>query len=147
MIIRAEIGRIHQPQRKGFLLMEALLAFSIFGIAVTSIVIAINHTSKVSYEINREAWAQSQLKNLMLEVITMPKSEEEFVRDEIRDLPDARARIEIILATEATRSSDSTDELLNKMYQVTITIYWDEDGIEKSKSANTIHYYPLHQKR
>jgi hypothetical protein len=139
-------GKAKLP-RKGFLLMEALLAFSIFGIAVTSIVIALHHTSKVSYEINREAWAQSQLKNILTEVLTIRTPEEEFPRDAIRDLPNAKARILITPITEPTYSEDSTAQILKKMYQVSVTLYWDEDGTERSKSAITTHYYPLHQRR
>jgi hypothetical protein len=139
-------GKAKLP-RKGFLLMEALLAFSIFGIAVTSIVIALHHTSKVSYEINREAWAQSQLKNILTEVLTIRTPEEEFPRDAIRDLPNAKARILITPITEPTYSEDSTAQILKKMYQVSVTLYWDEDGTERSKSVITTHYYPLHQRR
>jgi hypothetical protein len=136
-----------KPPRKGFLLMEALLAFSIFGIAVTSIVIALHHTSKVSYEINREAWVQAQLKNILTEVITIRTPEDEFPRDEIRDLPNAKARILITEITEPTYSEDTTAEILKNMYQVTVTLYWDEDGTEQSQSATITHYYPLHQIR
>jgi len=141
--------RKNSVSRKGYLLMEALLAFSIFGIAVTSIVIALHHTSKVSYDINREAWAQSELKSLLIEVITIPTPEEEFERDEILDLHQegAKARIQVIPVTEATHTSESTAQALKKMYNITITLYWDEDGTERTKSASTTHYYPLHQKR
>ena len=133
--------------RKGFLLMEALLAFSIFGIAVTSIVVALNQTAKVSYEINRESWSQTHLQKLMREIITLPVTEEEFPRDITLELPDATAKIIVTPLTETPHTTDTTAAALEKMYEINITLYWDEDGIEKSKSAHTIHYYPLHQTR
>jgi len=133
--------------RKGFLLMEALLAFSIFGIAVTSIVVALNQTAKVSYELNRESWSQTHLQKLMREVITMPVTEEEFPRDVTLELPDATAKIVVTAYTDTTQNEDSLEVNLENMYEINITLYWDEDGIEKSKSAQTIHYYPLHQTR
>jgi len=108
--------------RKGFLLMESLLSFSIFGVAVTSIVVALHQTAEVSQEIN-------------------------FERDEIIDLPDAKVRIEITPHTEILHSDDPTATPLAKMFDINITLYWDEDGSERTKSAHTLHYYPLHQKR
>ena len=127
--------------------MEALLAFSIFGVAVTSIVIALHRTAMVSYEINRESWAQDHLENLIKEVITIPVPEDQFARDEIRDLPQAKARVLITPLNDTPHTNETTAQPLKKMYRVEITLYWDEDGIEKTKSADTIHYYPLHQKR
>ncbi len=127
--------------------MEVLLAFTIFGIAVTSIVIALNQTAKVSYELNRESWSQAHLKNLIKEVITLPVSEDEFPRDETRELVDAKARIIVTPLTDTPHTTDTTAAALKQMYKINITLYWDEDGIEKSKSASTIHYYPLHQKK
>jgi len=133
--------------RKGFLLMEALLAFTIFGIAVTSIVVALNQTAEVSYQLNRESWSQTHLQKLMREVITLPVTEEEFARDITLELTDATARIIVTPLTDTTQNEDSLEVNLEKMYEINITLYWDEDGIEKSKSAHTIHYYPLHQTR
>ena len=133
--------------RKGFLLMESLLSFSIFGVAVTSIVVALPQTAEVSQEINRESWAQTRLENLLKEVITLPVSEENFERDEIVDIPDAKARIEITPHTEILHSDDPTATPLAKMFDINITLYWDEDGSERTKSAHTLHYYPLHQRR
>ncbi|MGJ8656997.1 MAG: type IV pilus modification PilV family protein [Akkermansiaceae bacterium] len=141
------VNNSHNKTRKGFLLMEALLAFSIFGIAVTSIVVALNQTAKVSYEINRESWSQTHLQKLMREVITLPVTEEEFPRDVTLELNDATAKIVVTPYTDTTQNEDSLEVNLENMYEINITLYWDEDGIEKSKSANTVHYYPLHQTR
>ena len=132
--------------RKGFLLMEALLAFSIFGIAVTSIVVAINRTAEISYNIAREARTQSQLKSLLTEVLTMPISEIDFERDEIVNLAEAgtSARIQVSQLENIYANQDSTQEALRQLYSVKITLKWEEDGVDKTKVVETTHYYPLY---
>ncbi len=140
-------NQLRRNTRKGFLLMEALMAFAIFGIAVTSIVVALHQTAKISYEINRESWAQAHLKNLLTETLTIPVSEQDFERDIERDLPDARARIQVTPIEQTANVDNFNNQPLKKMYSVTITLFWEEDGVDREKSASTVHYYPLHQKR
>jgi len=134
--------------RKGFLLMESLLAFSIFGIAVTSIIVAVNRTAEISYNISREAKTQSQLKSLLTEVLTIPTRENDFERDEIIDLAESgtSARIQVSPIEDLYANQDS-NEPLSQLYSVKITLIWEEDGIDKTKVVETTHYYPLFNAR
>lgn len=139
----------HKPlHRKGFLLMESLLAFSIFGIAVTSIIVAVSRTAEISYNISREAKTQSQLKSLLTEVLTIPTRENDFERDEIIDLEESgtSARIQVSPIEDLYANQDS-NEPLSQLYSVKITLIWEEDGIDKTKVVETTHYYPLFNAR
>ena len=133
--------------RKGFLLMESLLAFAIFGIAVTSILIAVHETAEVSNNISQEAKTQLQLKQILTEVLTIPLSEKEFERDEIIDLPeDTRARVQVTPADDIYANQDISNGPLKQLYTVKITLIWNEGNVEKTKTAETTHYYPLCQR-
>ena len=128
--------------------MESLLAFSIFGIAVTSIIVAVSRTAEISYNISREAKTQSQLKSLLTEVLTIPTRENDFERDEIIDLAESgtSARIQVSPIEDLYANQDS-NEPLSQLYSVKITLIWEEDGIDKTKVVETTHYYPLFNAR
>ena len=136
-------GKQHRKANKGYVLMEVLLAFAIFGITVTGVVVALHKTGEVSHAIRTENAAQQHLKNLMVEVLTIPTSKDSFERDEIRDLEnDITARIQVFPLSQVNQNENELADL----YEVKVTITWDgESGLE-SKTADCVHYYPLHQK-
>lgn len=129
--------RHQQSGRRGFLLMESLLAFAIFGIAVTGILLALQQTSNLSREVIRSQWAKQEARNLMLEVLTIPTEESEFVRDEVREIDDTtRARILV----EPHEDVDKDGNELQGLYRVTITLMWEENERMKEVSYSTVHY-------
>lgn len=123
--------------------MEVLLAFAIFGTAATSIVIALHKTGEISHTIQTESIAQQHLKNLMVEVLTIPTPKDSLERDEIRDLENGiTARIQV---TPSNQINQNENELTD-LYDVKITITWEGDSGSESATANCVHYYPLHQR-
>ena len=119
------------------MLLEALLAFSIFGIAVTSIVIALHRTAELSQAVIHEQWIKQEAQNILKEVLTTPRTANDFARDDslfIDTTTDARILIEPLEAV------DQDDNLLDDLYTVTITIYWDNDGTRSEQIFSTIHY-------
>lgn len=122
--------------RRGFLLMESLLAFSIFGIAVTGIVVALHQTSNLSREVIRSQWAKQEARNLMIEVLTIPVDDSEIVRDEVREIDDVtRARIIV----EPYEALDQDGNQLENLYRVIVTLMWTENEKLKEVSYSTIH--------
>lgn len=122
--------------------MEVLLAFAIFSIAVTSIVIALNRTAELSQTMTQELDSTRTLRNLMTQTLTTPVPESEFVRDEVVEINDhTRARIQVT-EFEAT---DADEHILPRLYKIRITL---EDSLSSEQTTNeleTIHYYPLTQ--
>ncbi|MFD2159062.1 hypothetical protein ACFSW8_09145 [Rubritalea tangerina] len=119
------------------MLLEALLAFSIFGIAVTSIVIALHTTAELSQDIVREQWVKQEAQNILKEVITAPRSGNDFERDEtyvIDEFTDAR------IVVEPLEAVNQDQDILDDLYSVTVTIYWDDDGQRAEQSFTTTHY-------
>jgi Tfp pilus assembly protein PilV len=124
-------------KRSGFLLLEALLAFSIFGIAVTSIVMALHRTAEVSQTIVHDQWITQEAQNILREALTAPRTGNDFTRDDsfsIDEFTEARILIEPYEAV------DKDENILDELYMVNVTIYWDDDGANAEETFSTIHY-------
>jgi Tfp pilus assembly protein PilV len=119
------------------MLFEALLAFFIFGVAVTSIVTALHRTAELSQAVVHEQWIKQEAQNILKEVLTAPRTGNDFARDDnffIDPTTDARILVEPLEAV------DQDDNLLDELYTVTITIYWDNDGTRSEQIFSTVHY-------
>lgn len=124
------------------MLMEVLLAFAIFSMAVTSIVIALNQTAELSQTMTRELDTTRTLRNLMIQVLTTPVNQDEYVRDEVIVIDEfSRARIQV---TEFEQVNDE-ESILQNLYKIRITLDTKVNEQTITKEIETIHYYPLTQ--
>lgn len=126
-----------QRQRSGFMLLEAILAFSVFGIAVTGIIVALHSTAQLSQQVIHTQWIKQEAQNLLTEVITAPLNGNDFERDEQISIDEfTQARILV----EPHDAFDKDDNQLDDLYSVSVTLYWDKDGIPAEQTFSTIHY-------
>lgn len=124
------------------MLLEVLLAFAILAVSVTGIVIALNSTAELSSSLEREMNTTRTLRNLMIQTLHTPVTQEEFIRDESFEIDDnTTARI---LVEEYPQIDEDEDEL-NDLYKITISIQSVVDGQTIEDSIETIHYRPLSQ--
>eukprot|EP00903_Cladosiphon_okamuranus_P004022 g4020.t1 len=78
-----EQGLMALSRSPGFMLMEAILALAVFSIVITGIVSALNATASLVNTVRNERWIQKQQQNLLIEVLKMPKTLEEFQEERI----------------------------------------------------------------
>lgn len=124
-------------RRSGFMLMEAILAFTIFGIAVTGIILALHSTASLSQQVIKAQWIKQEAQNLLSEVITSPLTGNDFERDDLISIDEfTQARILV----EPHEAVDQDDAQLSDLYSVSVTIYWDNDGTRDEQTFSTIHY-------
>lgn len=124
------------------MLMEVLLAFAIFSMAVTGIVIALNQTAELSQTMTRELDTTRTLRNLMIQTLTTPLPEDEFVRDETLVIDEfSKARIQV---TEFEAVNDEGNDL-PRLYKINITLDTKVNEETLTDELETIHYYPLTQ--
>lgn len=117
--------------------MEALIAFSIFGIAATGIIIALHRTAKLSQSVIHEQWITQEAHNLLSEIITAPDTGNGFAREETVSIDEGtEALVSIELIEDA---SNQDDELLDNLYRVSVTIYWDDNGNLSEETFSIIH--------
>ena len=132
------------PQRskkkRGFLLLEALMAFSIFGIAVTSIVVALHRTAELSQDVIHAQWIKQEAQNILKEVITTPRDANDFVRDDSVTIDEFT---EASILVEPYEAEDQEGNLIDKLFTVSVTIYWDDNGTREEETFSTVHYAPM----
>lgn len=130
-------NRNSKPKRSGFMLLEALIAFSIFGVAVTGIVVALHSTAELSQHVINSQRIKQEAQNLLSEIITAPLTGNGLERDELITIDEfTEARILV----EPHEAVDQDDNNLEDLYAVSVTIYWDDDGTRTEETFSTVHY-------
>ncbi len=125
------------------MLLEALLAITIFSISITGIVLALQTSSTLVQNVSREAWIQKQLKSALAEALKATQTQEEFEAQKIISLEEFGAETVVDIIPSEMESAEG--EVLNNLYEVIVTITWLENNNKQEASINTLHYYPLYQ--
>lgn len=119
------------------MLMEALIAFSIFGIAATGIIIALHRTAELSQTVIHEQWVTQEAHNLLTEIITAPNTGTDFARVESITIDGST---EALISIEPIEDLSNLDEeLLENLYRVSVTIYWDDNGTPAEETFTIVH--------
>lgn len=117
--------------RRGFLLMEAVLALMIFGIMAVAYTKTLSGLRRNSIAI-QDSMALSQILNSALtETLTLPRLEE---GDKVVDQSELGEGGQIITKVEPLELEDGDGNLLTEMFRVTVTAVWFQDGREQSQS-------------
>lgn len=125
------------------MLLEALLAITIFSISITGIVLALQSSSTLVQNVEREAWVQKQFKSVLTEALKASQSKEEFEERKVITLEDFGAEAVVDIIPSELESNEG--EILNNLYDVIVTINWLQDNKKQEASLSTLHYYPLYQ--
>lgn len=125
------------------MLLEALLAITIFSISITGIVLALQTSSTLVQNVSREAWIQKQLKSALAEALKATQTQEEFEAQKIISLEEFGAETVVDIIPSEMESAEG--EVLNNLYEVIVTITWLENNNKQEASIDTLHYYPLYQ--
>lgn len=129
--------RQNLKNRRGFMLLEALIAFSIFGVAATGIIIALHRTAELSLSVIHEQWIKQEAHNLLTEIITAPNTGNDFAREELINIDsNTEAFISIELLEDVTNQDE---EILENLYKVSVTIFWDDNGNRAEETFSIIH--------
>ncbi|MFC5050025.1 hypothetical protein ACFPK9_05315 [Rubritalea spongiae] len=129
--------KTNRHNRNGFMLMEALIAFSIFGIAATGIIIALHRTAELSQAVIHEQWVTQEAHNLLTEIITAPDTGNGFAREETVTIDGGTEALISIELIEDVSNQD--EELLENLYRVSVTIYWDDNGNPAEETFTIVH--------
>ena len=125
------------------MLLEALLAITIFSISITGVVLALQTSSNLVQSISRESWIQKQLKSSLAEALKATQTQEEFETQKIISLEEFGAEAIVDITPSELESVEG--EILNNLYEVKVSITWLENNKTHEASIDTLHYYPLYQ--
>lgn len=127
--------------KRGFLLLEVVLALGVFAIACTGLTVAFHRMAAAASLAQSELRITRILDSALTEQLSMPMLEEGVTQIPIED-----SDIELDVAVEPIEDLENQDgELLQQMFHIKITANWFENGAWQARSAETWRYNPMYQ--
>lgn len=137
----------HRPRqrfRKGFLLLEVLLALGVFGIAATGFAVALHKTADLAATAQRKLKMTRLLESALAEAMSYPVLEEGTTSVEVDEMIDQGLEIETTI--ELLPEMENEDgQLLQEMYRIEVVARWFENGQSFEQMAETWRYSRLYQ--
>jgi type II secretory pathway component PulJ len=139
--------RASRPQRrirKGFLLLEVLLAMGVFGIAATGFAVALHRTADLASTAQRKLKMTRLLESALAEAMSYPVLEEGTTSVAVEEMTDQGLEIETTI--ELLPEMENEDgQLLQEMYRIEVVARWFESSVQQEQSAETWRYSRLYQ--
>jgi len=128
-------------KKRGFLLLEAVLAIAVFAIACTGLTMAFHRMSAAASLAQSELRITRILDSALTEQLSLPLLEEGVSQIPIEDTD-----IELDVVIEPIEDMENQDgELLQEMFHIKIIAKWYENGAWQERSAETWRYNPMYQ--
>jgi len=131
----------NHPPRRGFLLLEMVLALAIFSVAVTGFVVALNKMAQTA------ALAQSEMKitrildSALDETLSIPVLEEQESNSTIEG-----TGIELDTTIHLIEDMQNEDgQVLQEMYRIEIKAKWYDNGQWQNRAVETWRYGRMYQ--
>lgn len=130
--------------RKGFLLMEVLLALGVFGIAATGFAVALHRTADLAATAQRKLKMTRLLESALAEAMSYPVLEEGTTSVAVEEM--AEEGLEIATTIELLPEMENEDgQLLQEMYRIEVLATWFENAQQQEQMAETWRYSRLYQ--
>lgn len=126
---------------RGFVMMEVLIAVSLFAIVGTAMVVAINDVGNLTFELHRGQRLSRILDSELRRAMSMPNLEE---GKEVRELEELGVEIETLI--EPIEEMENQDgQVLSNMFRIKVSAYWWADGEYQSQTTETWRYARLYR--
>jgi len=140
---------IPTKRRRGFVLMEVVLALTLFGMVGVAYLMALQDVAELLREMRREAKITRILDSELRKWMSLPQIEEgepdPSVLDE-RDQLEVRVVIRPLEdAVEEMRFTTEEGRVLQQMFHIQATASWYEDREWHERTAETWRYARLYQ--
>jgi prepilin-type N-terminal cleavage/methylation domain-containing protein len=120
-------------RRRGFLLLEVVLALAVFGIAATGFIVAIHRSADAAMMTQNRMRVTRMLKSALQEAVSLPSLQEGSSSVALLEND-----TEIITLVEPLENLENDEGVpLQDMYVITVTAYWTENGQRQEQSART----------
>jgi prepilin-type N-terminal cleavage/methylation domain-containing protein len=130
----------HQRKR-GFLLLEMILALAVFSIGATGFAVALNRMGKVAQLAQNELRINRILDSALDETLSVPVVQEGDTNTQVGD-----TGIELLTTIKLMDQLQNEDgQPLPEMYSITIVAKWYEDGEWNNRTAETWRYGRMYQ--
>ncbi len=127
--------------RKGYLLLEVVIAIGIFATAAVGFAVALNKAADAADLTQREMQITRILRSSLDDAVSRPITEEVTTTEKIEE-----QNIEIDTTYKKIEDLENKDgQLLQDMWLVTVSAHWYEQGQWKERSASTWRYGRAYQ--
>lgn len=135
-------GVFYQPApRRGFLLLEVILAVTLFGIVATALVVALQRTADATEAAQREVRLTRILDSALREAVSLPVLEEGTTTAVIEEM-----QLEVDTIIEPLELENQDGQQLQGMYRITVVAMMPEDGQwREQRREETYRYAQLYQ--
>ncbi|TAE76785.1 MAG: hypothetical protein EAZ65_01305 [Verrucomicrobia bacterium] len=131
-------------RRRGFLLLEVLLALGVFGVAATGFAVALHQTADLAANAQRKLKMTRLLESALSEAMSLPVMEEGTTSVAVEEM--SEEGLEIESTVEMLQELENEDgQLLQEMYRIEVVARWFDNGVAREQSAETWRYSPLYQ--
>ncbi len=122
-------------RRRGFTLLETLLALMVFSTAVVALVEAVHQIGEHTLLRRHEAAVQERMRSLLVEHTRRP--------DEIEEVKLQEGDVTYIVTHTPLELKDRDGQPLAGLFEVRVTAAWMEGRTQQQASAETWVYPPL----
>ena len=127
--------------KKGFLLLEVVLALAVFAIACTGLTVAFHRMAGAANLAQSELRITRILDSALTEQLSMP-----MIEEGVTQIPVEGTDIELDVVIEPIEDMENQDgELLQQMFHIKVIANWYENGAWQERSAETWRYNPMYQ--
>jgi type II secretory pathway pseudopilin PulG len=128
-------------KKRGFLLLEVVLALGVFAIACTGLTMAFHRMAAAASLAQSELRIARILDSALTEQLSLPTLEEG-----VDQIPVEGSNIELDVVIKLIDNlKNKDDELLQQMFHIKITAKWYENSEWQERSAETWRYNPMYQ--
>jgi prepilin-type N-terminal cleavage/methylation domain-containing protein len=129
------------PGKRGFLLLEMILALAVFGIAATGFAVALHRMAAVAGLAQSELRITRILESALDETLSLPVLEEGTVNTSVGD-----TGIELDTTVKLIEDLQNEDgQVLQEMYLITVEAKWFSNGQWQNRSVDTWRYGRMYQ--
>lgn len=128
-------------RRRGFLLLEMILALAVFSMAATGFVVALQRMSKTATHAHNELRVTRILDSALNETLSLPVLEPGEM-----DYPVEGSDIEIRVVIEPIEEMENEDGMmLQEMFRIRIRGRWYQSGVWHERNVETWRYGRMYQ--
>ncbi|MEY3895052.1 MAG: hypothetical protein RLZZ214_571 [Verrucomicrobiota bacterium] len=129
------------PVKRGFLLLEMVLALAVFGIAATGFAVALNRMAKVAALAQSELRITRILDSALDETLSLPVLEEG-----VTDSTAGDTGVDLVTTIELLKELENEEgQLLQEMYLIKIEAKWFENSEWQNRIVETWRYGRMYQ--
>jgi type II secretory pathway pseudopilin PulG len=132
-----------QRAKRGFLLLEMVLALGVFGMAATGFIVALHRMADVAALAQSEMRVTRILDSALEETLSLPVLEEGVTESVVGQSPSEYKLITTIEPLEELENEEG--QILQEMFRIEVRARWFENGTWQERNAETWRYGRMYQ--